>query len=56
LRGRRDSTVATQVRKYACHRHDVELKHDLVERGLTVDEIERIVRVRSTDKKRTVNV
>lgn len=31
------------IRKYACHRKDVELKRELVERGLSVDEIERIV-------------
>ena len=29
--------------KYPCHRRDTELKRELVERGLSVDEIERIV-------------
>lgn len=37
-----------QVRKYACHRRDIELKRELVERGLSVEEIERIVAARGT--------
>jgi hypothetical protein len=32
-----------QIRKYACYRRDIDLKRELVERGLSVDEIERIV-------------
>jgi hypothetical protein len=32
-----------QVRKYACHKREVDLKRDLVERGLSVEEIERII-------------
>jgi hypothetical protein len=37
------SSIAKQIRKYGCHRQEIELKRDLVERGLSVDEIERIV-------------
>ena len=37
------TSIAKQIRKYACHRNEVVLKRDLVERGLSVDEIERIV-------------
>jgi hypothetical protein len=37
------TSLFKQIRKYACHRQDVELKRELVERGLSVDEIERIV-------------
>jgi hypothetical protein len=37
------TSIAKQIRKYACHRNEVELKRDLVERGLSVEEIERIV-------------
>jgi hypothetical protein len=37
------ASIAKQIRKYACHRNEVELKRDLVERGLSVEEIERIV-------------
>jgi F0F1-type ATP synthase assembly protein I len=36
--------VIKELGKYACHRKDVELKRDLAERGLSVEEIERVVR------------
>jgi hypothetical protein len=39
--------LATQIRKYASHRHELELKRDLVERGLSIDEIERVIAARS---------
>jgi hypothetical protein len=35
--------IAGEIRKYACHRKDVELKQELVARGLSAEEIERIV-------------
>jgi hypothetical protein len=35
--------IVEEVRKYACHRKDVELKRELVDRGLSADEIERII-------------
>ncbi len=38
--------IATQIRKYGCHRQDIDFKRELVDRGLSADEIERIVRVR----------
>jgi hypothetical protein len=37
------ASVAEEVRKYACHRNEIELKRDLAERGMSADEIERIV-------------
>jgi hypothetical protein len=42
-------TVAKQVRGYSCHRQDIEFKRELVERGLHVDEIERIVNASRPD-------
>lgn len=36
-------TVVTQIRKYVCHRQELELKRDLVSRGLSIDEIERVL-------------
>jgi hypothetical protein len=42
------TSLFKQIRKYACHRHDVYLKRELVERGLNVDEIERIVAARGS--------
>jgi hypothetical protein len=46
------TSIFKQIRKYACHRREVDLKRELVERGLSVDEIERIVaaKVRVTNK------
>ena len=37
------TSLFKQIRKYACHRQDVELKRELVERGLSAEEIERIL-------------
>jgi hypothetical protein len=37
------TSIFKQIRKYACHRRDADLKRELVERGLGVDEIERIL-------------
>lgn len=42
------TSIAKQIRKYGCHRSEVELKRDLVERGLSVEEIERIVAAKGT--------
>ena len=36
-----------QIRKYACYRREVDLKRELVERGFSVEEIERIVAAKS---------
>lgn len=40
-------TIASQVRLYATHRTEINFKRDLVERGLSVDEIERVVAAKS---------
>jgi hypothetical protein len=42
--------VASEIRKYACYRHELEFKRDLVERGLSIDEIERVVAAKSPTK------
>jgi hypothetical protein len=41
--------IATQIRKYGCHRQDIDFKRELVDRGLSADEIERIIQARSSD-------
>jgi hypothetical protein len=41
-------TTVGEIRKYACHRKDVELKRDLADRGMSAEEIERIVAVNSS--------
>lgn len=39
-----------QVRKFACHRAELAFKRDLLDRGMTADEVEQIVRAHgSTD-------
>ena len=40
-------TIVAQIRIYATHRADVQLKRELVERGLNVEEIERVVAARA---------
>ena len=40
-------TIAKQIRIFATHRADVHLKRELVERGLSVEEIERVVAAKS---------
>ena len=35
--------IAKEIRKYGCHRQNIDFKRELVERGLDGDEIERIV-------------
>lgn len=40
-------TIAKQGRKFACHRAETNLKRELVERGLSVEEIERIIAAKS---------
>jgi hypothetical protein len=42
------TSIAKQIRKYGCFRQEVELKRELVERGLSVDEIERVIAAKST--------
>ena len=41
------SSIAKEIRKYGCHRHDIEFKRELVDRGMSAEEIERIVQARS---------
>ncbi|RIK84071.1 MAG: hypothetical protein DCC67_05345 [Planctomycetota bacterium] len=39
-----------EIRKFACHRQELEFKRELVDRGMSADEIERVVRSRSESK------
>jgi len=36
-------TIAKQIRLYACHCREVELKREPVDRGMGVDDIERVM-------------
>lgn len=39
------TSLGKQVRKYACHRQELEFKRQMLDRGLATEEIERLVRV-----------
>lgn len=41
------TSIAKQIRKYVCLRQELEFKRELVDRGMTADEIEQIVKARS---------
>lgn len=41
------TTLVKQIRKYACLRRELEFKRELVDRGMTADEIEQIVKAKS---------
>jgi hypothetical protein len=38
------TALMKETRKFMCHRQEIELKRDLADRGMTADEIERVVR------------
>ncbi len=42
--------IATQIRKYGCHRQDIDFKRELVDRGLSAEEIEQIVRAQVAER------
>jgi hypothetical protein len=49
------SSLFKQVRKYTCHRQELDFKQELVERGLSVDEIERILAAKSVSEKQSAD-
>jgi hypothetical protein len=49
--------VATEVRRFGCHRQEIDFKREMVERGLSAEEIERILAAgSSTNGPTTVHV
>lgn len=38
--------VAKQVRKFACHRQELEFKRELLDRGMGAEDLERVVKAR----------
>lgn len=44
------TTLITQLRKYACHRQELDFKQELLDRGLSADEIEQIIQAKSVGK------
>lgn len=41
------TSVAKQIRKYLCLREELEFKREMIDRGMTPDEIERLVKCKS---------
>jgi cell division protein FtsL len=39
-------TIAKETRRFACHRQELELKRELLDRGMGAEEIERVVKAR----------
>jgi hypothetical protein len=39
--------IASQVRKFFAHRDELEFKRELVDRGMSAEEIERIINTKS---------
>ena len=44
------TALITQIRKYACHRQELDFKREMLDRGLSTDEIEQIVQAKGLGK------
>lgn len=42
--------IAVELRKFATHRLDLNAKREMVDQGMTADEIERVLRARSRSR------
>ena len=43
------TSAGKQIRKFACHRQELEFKRELLDRGLSADEVERVIKAKSSD-------
>lgn len=41
--------IAKEVRKYFCHRDEMELKREMLDRGMDFQEIDRVMRAETAD-------
>ncbi len=41
------TSIFKQIRKFACHRQEMDFKRELLDRGMSVEEIERVVATHS---------
>ncbi len=44
-------SVVKQTRKYLCHRQEIEFKREMLDRGMSAEEIESVVRARGEQTK-----
>ena len=49
------NSLMKQVRKYACHRQELDFKRELVDRGLSPEEVGEIIRARGPEGTKGVN-
>ena len=42
-------TIAREVRKYFCHREEMEFKREMLDRGIDPQEIDRVMRAKTAD-------
>lgn len=45
------TSIFKQIRKFACHRQEMDFKRELLDRGMSVEEIERVVATHSEGPK-----
>ena len=41
------TSVAKQIRKYVCLRHELDFKRDMIDRGMSVAEVEQLMAAKS---------
>ena len=41
------TSIAKQIRKYACLRHELDFKRDMIDRGMSVAEVEQLMAAKS---------
>jgi len=44
------TTLISQIRKFACHRQELDFKREMLDRGLSAEEIEQIVQAKHPEK------
>jgi hypothetical protein len=42
------TSIAKQIRKYACLKHELDFKRDMIDRGMSVEEVEQLVAAKSS--------
>jgi len=43
-------TIAAEVRKYFCHRDEMELKREMLDRGMEAEDIDRVMQANADGK------
>jgi hypothetical protein len=46
------TSIFKQIRKFACHRQELDFKRELLDRGMSVEEVEHVVRARGSESGR----